>query len=83
MAIKLEKTQVRLWYMLLYRLKIVLTVNDTTLDAVSKIEDLRSNLKSFEFGNIRNRPMYRGSIHYMHEIEMSLKVFKSKLGEPA
>ena len=63
------------------------TVNDATLAAVSKIlsskEHLRSNLKSFEYGNIRNRPMYRGSKHYMHEIEISLKVFKSKLMESA
>ena len=62
-------------------------VEDLTLDAISKIlsskEHLRDNLKSFEFGNIRNRPMFRGSSKYMHEVEISLKVMKNRLWKSA
>ena len=62
-------------------------VDEVTLDAISKIfsskEHLRNNISSFQFGNIRNRPMYRGAIQYMHEVEFSLKVMKNKLWEPA
>ena len=63
------------------------TVDDMTLSAISEIlnskDHLRNNMYSIEFCNIRNRPMYRGSIQYMHEVEISLKVMKNRLWKSA
>ena len=63
------------------------TVDSMTLDTISEIlrskEHLRNNLKSSIFGNIRNRPMYLGSSKFMHEVEVSVEVFKSRLWESA
>ena len=63
------------------------TVDDVTLDAISKIlrstEHNQSNINSFKYGNIRNRPMFRGSSHYMHEVEINLEVIRSRIWDSA
>ena len=63
------------------------TVDSATLDAVLGIingsDHVGRYLQAISHGNIRNRPMWRGSSKFMHEVEISLQVIKSSLWEPA
>ena len=63
------------------------TVDSATMDAVLGIinssDHVRRYLEAISIGNIRNRPMWRGSSKFMHEVEISLQVIKSSLWEPA
>ena len=57
------------------------TVN-AILEVISSNGHVQRNLKAISVGNIRNRPMWRGSTKFMHEVEISLEVIKSNLWEP-